>query len=391
MKADSTGEVLLTGATGFIGSFLLADLLDRTSARVHCLVRARDEEEGAARLATALASARPGRSLPADRVVAVPGDLEKPGLGVCDERFHRLAAAVEAVYHCGAFVNFAYPYATLKPTNVGGTQEVIRLASAGRRKPLHHVSTLRALGSLAGSDGTALREDAALDHDGVLFTGYAQSKWVAEKIVGIARARGLAASVYRPGMVAGDTRTGVSNLDDLLCRMIKGCVQLGSAPVLDMMVDATPVDFVSAAIVELSLQPRSLGKTFHLVTTEPVPWNAIVGWVRGFGYPLRALSYDGWRAELLEATRRSGDNALAPLVHFFPEGMALPFAGRFDCRNTTEGLAGTALACPPASAEVLATYLSYFVRSGFLEPPRSASAGLGFTTRDETEVCDGAR
>ena len=354
-------------------------------------MRARTEEDGRARLATALASARPGRLVPADRVVAVPGDLERPGLGIGDERFPRLAAALDAVYHCGAFVNFAYPYATLKPANVGGTQEVIRLASTGRRKPLHHVSTLRALGSLAGSDGTPLREDASLDHDGVLFTGYAQSKWVAEKIVVIARSRGLSASVYRPGMVAGDTCTGVSNLDDVLCRMIKGCVQLGSAPVLDMMVDATPVDFVSAAIVELSLQPRSVDRTFHLVTTEPTPWNAIVGWVRGFGYPLRVEPYDAWRAELLDATRRSPDNALAPLVHFFPEGLALPFAGRFDCRNTTEGLANTSLACPRASAELFATYLSYFVRSGFLEAPGSAGAGPRITTRDVTEVCDEAR
>jgi myxalamid-type nonribosomal peptide synthetase MxaA len=382
-------DVFLTGATGFVGSFLLAELVDRTTARVHCLVRCATAAEGRARIEAAFAAARPGRPLPAGRLVAVGGDLARPLLGLDQTRFHALAGTVEALYHCGAQVNFVYPYATLKQTNVLGTQEVLRLASVGRPKPLHHVSTLRVLGSFAGMGGTPAAEDDPLDHDAPLLTGYGQSKWVAEKLVRLAQDRGLGAAVYRPGMVTGHTRTGVSNRADLLCRMIKGCVQLGAAPLLDMTVDATPVDFVAAAIVALSRRPSSLGRRFHLVTTDPVPWNTIAEWVRAFGYPLRALPYDDWRRLVVAAAERSTDNALAPLVHFFVEGAPLAFAGAFDCRHARAGLAGTGVTCPPASAALLATYLAWFVESGFLPPPGRAAAAVQAHTAEE--VPDGAR
>ncbi|HVR11695.1 MAG TPA: beta-ketoacyl synthase N-terminal-like domain-containing protein, partial [Thermoanaerobaculia bacterium] len=164
--------VLLTGATGFLGAFLLRDLLEQTRARVVCLVRAASAEQGLARVLANLARHR--LALPAGaaaRIVALPGDLEARRWNLSEAAFAAVAAEVEAVYHAAAWVNFTYPYAALKPANVIGTEEALRLAATARRKPLHFISTIAVFppAALAGGVG---REDADLSSPAGLAGGY---------------------------------------------------------------------------------------------------------------------------------------------------------------------------------------------------------------------------
>ena len=95
-----------------------------------------------------------------------------------------LAATIDVIYHSGAFVNWIFPYERLKATNVLGTEEILRLATRVRIKPVHYVSSLGVF-PLFDSSGevTVIREDDTLDHDGSLHGGYLQSKWVADKLV----------------------------------------------------------------------------------------------------------------------------------------------------------------------------------------------------------------
>ena len=147
--------VFLTGATGFVGGFLLSELLRATPATttIHCLVRARTAAAGAAKLKKGLAKLGLWEGSPpspgvapvfASRVRVVVGDLGKPSLGMSSREWDALAASVDRVFHCGAFVHALYPYSMLRAANVVGTQEVIRLACARRGVlvPVHHISTL---------------------------------------------------------------------------------------------------------------------------------------------------------------------------------------------------------------------------------------------------------
>ncbi|HKX31268.1 MAG TPA: amino acid adenylation domain-containing protein, partial [Blastocatellia bacterium] len=228
---SETRCIFLTGATGFLGAFLLQALLRRTEAEVWCLVRSRDAEEGRRKLLAALDSYRLGDDRFASRIVPVPGDLAQPRLGLSPEVFQSIAETADLVYHNGASVNFVYPYFLLKPVNVLGTQEALRLASRAKAKPFHYVSTISVFS--ATGPASVIREDdepAPPGDDRRLPAGYAQSKWVAERLVMAARARGLPVSIYRPGRIAGDSRTGISNPDDFVCRYLRGCLQLGAMP-----------------------------------------------------------------------------------------------------------------------------------------------------------------
>jgi len=368
-------EVFLTGATGFLGAFLLRELLRQTDARVHCLVRARDEQSGLERIRRRLSEAEIWEDGMAARIVAVPGDLEQPRWGLSEEAFSALGNCVDAVYHCGAWVNFTYPYKALKAANVTATEEALRLGSLRLTKPVHFISSIAAVSPLGvEGDEPVVLEDADYPTTEGLFAGYGPTKWVSERLAVQARERGIPANVYRPGVLAGDSRTGYGNTQDLVWNLIKGSIQLGAAPEYDSALDVAPVDYVAAAIVRLSLQPERLNRTFHFPNPCPLPWPRVYDFAREYGYELRRLSAKDWETELKAAIRGGADNALAPFAPLLEGNDAAaeqPRELRWDDRNTRAGLEGSGIACPELGPELLATWFDYFVRSGFLPPPDS--------------------
>lgn len=379
-------HIFLTGATGFLGSFLLHQLLvaDRqttTPADIYCLVRASSAEAGKQRILALLDTYVPGNRHDPSRVIAVPGDLSQPLLGLAPEQFQALAGKIDVIYHSGALVNWIAAYEQLKPANVLGTQEVLRLASQTRLKPLHYVSTLAVFPLVQNSKASVVREEDALDHGGLLRGGYTQSKWVAEKLVTLARTRGIPVNVYRPGMITGHSQTGSWNTADFTCQMIKSWIRTGYVPNLEAFMDMTPVDYVSRAVAYLSRPEQSLGRVFHLANPHPPDVQQLYGWMRTFGYRLELIPYEQWRAALVNLAGHSQEKAvqsLAPLLAASDSEGASEWVGgvpRFDCVNTLHELARTSIACPPVDEETLRTYLSYLIGCGFLEaPPANGSA-----------------
>jgi thioester reductase-like protein len=310
------------------------------------------------------------------RVIPIAGDLSKPLFGLSPAEFQTLARTIDTIYHNGASVNWIFPYESLKAANVFGTQEVLRLACQHTVKPVHYVSSLSVFPLLFNTEAKVFREEDDLAQSGVLYGGYTQSKWVAEKMVAIARSRGMPVCIYRPGLITGHSRTGTWNTDDVTCRIFKSIIELGSTPDVYRTVEMTPVDYASQAIVHLSRQSASLGKVFHVINPHTVPWRALFDWLRSFGYPLQTLSYAQWRARLL-ALGFAGDNTAYTLLPLFSLNLSehastmtqhLP---TFDCQTTLEALSCTSIVCPAIDRQVFAAYIAYFIRSGFLEAPPS--------------------
>jgi amino acid adenylation domain-containing protein/thioester reductase-like protein len=375
-------HLLLTGATGFLGNFLLAELLRQTSAQIYCLVRASSTEEAQQRLQGALESAGLWQSAYRSRLVVIKGDLAQPLLGLSREQFEELADTLEVIYHTGAMVNMLYPYQELSAPNVLGTREVLRVAAHGRIKPLHYISTLSVFSHIPALQEQPILEDELLDeHAQHLLGGYAQSKWVAEKLVTIARSRGLPVTIYRPGRISGHSQTGVWRTDDLICRMMKGCIQLGSVPALiaEERLELTPVDYVSQAIVALSRRKASSGQVFHLFNPLTISIGELIEYANTSGYPVQQVAYDAWADTLAETIEGTTDNALAPLAPLFPrKGQAVQqeqvLQRTFGNQHALAGLADTSITCPPADGKLLSTYFAYLVQSGFLPAPSAQQA-----------------
>ncbi len=368
-------RIFLTGATGFLGTFLLHELLLQSQADIYCLVRSSSVEEGKQRLENILKAASLWRESQSSRIIPVLGDLSQPLLGLSKEQFQALTKKIDVIYHNGALVNYTYPYSALKATNVLGTQEVLRLASQIKVKPVHFVSTVDVFPTNRSVGVKVIHEWDSLDHRQVFCSSYAQSKWVAEKLVAIARSRGLPVCIYRPGRISGHSQTGFSNYKDFLFILIRGCIQLGSIPNLNTEYELTPVDYVSQAIVYLSQQKESLNKAFHLINPQPVQWKRLFKWVSSFGYPLEQILYDKWQTRVREVIASSPSNVLYPLVLLLSQQEIEAQAWnsellQFDCQNTLNGLAGTSISCPLLDYELFGTYLSYLTSIGLLDTPK---------------------
>jgi len=324
----------------------------------------------------------------ADRLAAVPGDLGDPRFGLSAEAFDDLAGRVDAVYHCGAWVNFTYPYRLLKPANVLGTVESLRLAGRIRTKPLHFVSSITAVPEVEYAfrpDPTVLEDDETGSLSG-LFGGYGETKWVAEQICRLARSRGIPVSIYRPGVLSGHSRTGVSNTRDMVWNMIKGAIEVGFAPDETAVVDITPVDYVARALVHISLREENLDRVYQFPHPEPPTWRPLFERLREYGYPLAWMKTEDWVRHVLTVIREGSGNALTPFASvvetyqgFFELAAAEQRNGSmklvlFDDRNTRAALAGSGISCPKVDAGLLTTYFDYFIRTGFLPPPRDEAA-----------------
>ncbi|NJL29622.1 MAG: NAD-dependent epimerase/dehydratase family protein, partial [Thermoanaerobaculia bacterium] len=246
------------------------------------------------------------------------GDLGAPRFGLSETAFEQLAGAVDAVYHAGAWVNFTYPYRVLEPINVEGTREALRLATLGGVRPFHFVSSTAVFTPETYAEGPA-REDDPLERTEGLFGGYGETKWVAEKTLAIARERGLPVAIYRPGVIAGHSRTGAGNTSDMVWSLLKGSIQLGL--VVDAMppLDVSPVDYVARAIVHLSLRDAAFEGAFQFANPRPIPWQEIIATMIDMGWPLRRTGHAEWLRALAKVAREGGDNALVPFLPLFGE------------------------------------------------------------------------
>jgi amino acid adenylation domain-containing protein/thioester reductase-like protein len=358
--------VLLTGATGFIGAYLLAELLQATPANVYCLLRASSMDDAHRKIQQTLQSYLLWQEDFHTRIVPVIGDLAKFHFGLMPTQFQQLAQHIDAIYHCGAWVNFIYPYHMLKPTNVLGTQEVLRLASLDEIKPVHFVSTLSVF-PLESQTPSMFYENDPLADPSHLANGYEQTKWVADKLFMVAQTRGIPISIYRPGLIGGHSQTGIVNLKDMLWSQLKGCIQMQSAPLVDIRLDITSVDYVCQAIVHLSMQSESAGKAFHLCNHRPASWNALIDQAHAYGYTFKTLSYGDWVGALQRITQFSEENALTPFMSALKKERSSTHPAIFDDSHTQSALAHTEIVCP-ATDQLFSSYLAYLVRSGFLPP-----------------------
>jgi thioester reductase-like protein len=267
-RSDAVSDILLTGATGFLGPFLLSSLLGQTSSTIQALVRATDAAHGLDRIIVSLRRARLwSPALEAQvrgRVQVICGDLAEPQLGIGEAAFQRLAESVDAIVHNGALVNYVRTYDALRPANVAGTWELLRLAMTAHRKTFHLVSSTFIYGwsvkpVVGESDANA--EMNALDF------GYSQTKWVAEQLALAAQRQGLDVRIYRPSLIS-PTSAGFGSQEDILVRLTAFMIQHGLAVNAHNQVSLLPADLIADHIVSLMDLPAEAGTVFNMTADD---------------------------------------------------------------------------------------------------------------------------
>jgi long-chain acyl-CoA synthetase len=263
-------SVLITGATGFLGMEVLVRLLEEPGTEIIALVRARDRAEAAGRVETVLARLYEDPPAQAgERILALPGDVSLPGLGLRPEDRRRLVAETTSIVHCAASISFDLPLEEARTINTEGTKRLLSLAAEledlGR---VVHVSTAYVGGR---HPGTFTEDD--LDVGQEFRNSYEQSKFEAELEV---VASGLPIVVARPSIVVGDRRSGWTPAFNVIYWPLRAFARgmLDEVPANpDGVVDVVPVDYVADALVHLLRNPESTGAV-NLVAGRQAVTNA---------------------------------------------------------------------------------------------------------------------
>lgn len=160
----------------------------------------------------------------------------------------------------------------------------------------------------------------------------------------------MGSTIYRTGRISAHSQTGAANGRDLLNNLVKGCLLLGAAfPGLDIELSLAPVDYISQAIVHLSLQSSCLGKDFHLVSPHPVPWRVFMQMV-GQGYSLSEMDYEAWLTLLngRQPCMRSVNRSIRLWMVLHASNHLLSRRPRYTLPNSSAGLQDLGFPSRPA-------------------------------------------
>ncbi len=354
-------RILLTGATGFLGSHLLLDLLRHSQAHVVCLIRADDDQAAAGRLEHALRRfALPWSREVLRRVTPLAGDLREPRLGLSDERWNSLAAEVDSIVNAGAAVDFLRGYPSLRRTNVLGPLTLAELACTDRPKPVHHISSLAVFN---GSDATTLSEDEPTANVTALPIGYDRSKWAAEAVLRRAGEHGLVVTILRPGGIGSHPDTGAHNPRDLNAGITAALMRFRTVPGFRYL-NAAPVDWVSRVAAQIVGTPSAWGHTYHL-TGAPTSLEQIVAETTVGGLGIRVQHWEQWCEDTVRAIKDGPVPELESLAQVLQSPAARTqlaamvtappaSASRTDAFVTAQGLPAPATAGPAARGKMLA-------------------------------------
>lgn len=345
--------VLLTGATGFLGRYLLLDWLERLSevdGKLICLVRARSDQDARRRLDQTFDSGDPEllrhyRELADGHLEVIAADVGEANLGLDTPAWQRLADTVDVIVHPAALVNHVLPYSQLFGPNVVGTAELIRVALTTKRKPFIYLSTIGVGDQIQSGDFTEEADiriasptrtvSSSLDDPNSYANGYSNSKWAGEVLLREANDLcGVPVAVFRCDMILADTTyRGQLNLPDMFTRLMLSLVATGIAPGSFYELgadghrqrahyDGLPVEFVAKAVSVLGAQRLDGFHTYNVMNPydDGIGLDEYVDWLIDAGYSIhRIADYQQWLRRFEIALRALPDSqrqhSLLPLLH----------------------------------------------------------------------------
>ncbi|MDK8182711.1 non-ribosomal peptide synthetase [Paenibacillus sp. UMB4589-SE434] len=370
VQTNGKPAILLTGATGFFGVFLLHELLQESNTDVYCLVRAATNELGLDRIISGMKKYSLWNEEYGCRIKVVIGDLAADQFGLDDESYDDLTRRITAIYHNGATVNFAQSYMSLEGANVKGSASVLKLASTYNIKPVHFISTLYVFSEKdAQHKKIILEEDVPTCYD-ALKLGYTQSKWVAEGLMMEGRRRGIPVNIYRLGRISGDSRTGACQDHDFFWKIIRFCLQLGAFPKINFRFNLIPADFAGSLIVQLASNPLTTNHTYHIMNDHECSFQDIILILTNMGYKFEQLPWEDWKLQVeqvLETDKaHSVDISLIPFIEEL--SMIGGEAPVFSASRAFAYISTSNMTCPLIDTDRLTSYINYFIASGYFEP-----------------------
>lgn len=341
----------VTGATGFIGRFLVARLLEREDSRVFALIRPGSEYK--------LDGMRKRLGVNEDRLIAINGDLTKKLLGVSKRDRDDLRDQIGHFFHLAAIYDLEADENQQRYTNIEGTRNALKLAGELSATCFHHTSSIAAAGLFDGM----FYEDM-FDEAGELANAYLQTKHESEALV--RQESPIPFRIYRPSMVVGDSENGEMDKIDGPYYFFKLIQKLGDmlppwVPLIGIdggKFNIVPVDFVADAIDHIAHQPNLDGQCFHLTADKHYSVGEVMNAFASVAdAPKMPVRFDANLLDNVPSVLRKGMSNLPPakfLLHQALDGLDIPegalrfltYPTTFDNSHAKAALEGSNIEAP---------------------------------------------
>lgn len=367
-------SILFTGGTGFMGGFLLKELLENTNAIIYCLIRCSSEKEGKKRLVDSLQEKNIWNQAYNSRLKVIIGDLNLPKLGLSNKKLMHLADKIDIIFHLGASINWISNYTSEAQANVLNFKELLKLATTKKIKPIHYTSSMSVYASAKKFLNEPILENEIFKYPSSLYGGYCQTKWVCEKIIEQARTRSIPISVYRIGEGKGDSKTGLSDLKNFVNLFMCFCIMIKMAPKAyrNTKFNFVPVDYIAKAILHISKNITGNGKNFQFNSSQIFTLEEMVNEMNNCGFKVKLVSNDVWEKALNDRSklakriktifRKLNINKETKEVSLFDIGQNI-FLRYHDTTNTDQFINDSNIKCGKMIDDgILSNYFNYLLK-----------------------------
>ncbi|ORZ03621.1 hypothetical protein BCR43DRAFT_413929, partial [Syncephalastrum racemosum] len=373
-KLQDQHTVLLTGATGSLGSFLLRDMLKSPNVKkVVALVRG-NHVQLFDRLVEAFRNRRLDVSLLYDshgtRLEVLPMDLEALNFGWDAATYDRLKSEVTIVQACAWLLDFHQPVSHFEKVCIRGLYNLLKFAYRETDPMIMH--TISSVSAVAGRSGDYVQETQVEDDPHVaLPMGYGQSKYIVEHLFNyLTREKNFPCVVERMGQVCGDTVNGVWNTSEQYPLMIVGGSMMNKLPKLQTTIDWLPVDYASSSILQIMLKTTSMpasefyDRVYHIVNPQVTTWDAVLLSLRNCGLEFEMVDLAEWISYLSNQPK----NPAYKLTSFYERNSSMSFAMPLFETKLTVHEAPALKSAPLFDTALLQRQLSYWQDVKFFLP-----------------------
>ena len=378
-KTD-VGNILLAGATGYLGIHILADFLDNDNGTAYCLVRGKDKADSIKRLQDLLNFYFCDKYADMDRIEVICADLQKDKFGLVDKEYSELLDKIDTVINCAASVKHYGSYKYFYEANVETTKGLIDFCKKAEAK-LIHTSTISVSGNSMADEFTGFVSEETLHfYESTLYIGqpldnvYARSKFEAEKAVLDAMAGGLQANIMRMGNLTNRLSDGQfqkNHESNAFLQRVRAVLELGVAPdyLIPLYAEFTPIDEAANAVMTIARHFNTEQNVFHINSIKVVYMDKLLEIFNQLGFRLDAVS----GAEFTEALRQSAkqmglEHIFETFINDMDENDQLNYDSNIRIENdfTVEYLRNLGFEWADIDIDYLRRYVEYFRKIGYL-------------------------
>jgi nonribosomal peptide synthetase MxcG len=315
--------ILVSGATGLLGRYIVQELLCTTERPIYCLLRSPSSSDQHARLQVLLKElGMPEGKM--QRLHVIKGDLTSDNLGLGIDSLIFLRGNISDIVHCAADTNMLSPYEKLANTNVLGTLKLINLALENNTR-FHFISSL-ALFDTKDFLTRITPKSKVIEIDN-LDSGYLQSKWIIEALLDKIATSNLNVIVYRCGRLWGQTKNRQEASNDFIYQFLNLCLRIKKFPDVPMQLEISSADGIARKIVHMITTPGvQYAPTYHLCSNKSYTTNEVYTSMKMRSDDLTRVDSDTWMETLKAHMQKSPDDTQAVKIYAVVKSLSLPGA-----------------------------------------------------------------